>query len=500
MLIINVYKTLSALHPRDSDLPNRAYQLQLLTAFLRGRFYDPLTIPYSEETDGTKYIPTDRRRPSVTTNLCATVVSDSVGMVFGEGRFPTLECGDRPTRDALTDLIKETRLRATMIDAAIIGSVGSVAIQMRVLKGRVFFDVLETTYLTPVYDPEEPDTLLTVTEKYKVKGSDLNDLGYPIDQDMLRADWWYQRVWDTDSETWYQPWPVPRSSTNGQDKPHVPVIDQDRSKSHGLKFVPIVWIKNLPGGDVGSVDGASTFSNGLNTQIKLDYQESQLARLLSYNADPMLVITEPTVTEGGEIKIGGGNVISLGAESDAKLLEMGGSSASALIDSIRLLRELCLEQIHGNRTAPDKMSLPQSGKAMEMLNAPLVSLADNLRMSYGEDALLHLLKMVARASEIYPLKLNGADMPVLSKAKLSLRWPSFFAPTEADKNAQAMTLQILKNAGLVSRYTAVAVLASNLDVEDLPAELARIDSDIAEEDARAKTNQATITATQSVAD
>ena len=32
----------------------------------------------------------------------------------------------------------------------------------------VFFDVLDTTYLKPEWDPQEPDTLIRVTEKYKV--------------------------------------------------------------------------------------------------------------------------------------------------------------------------------------------------------------------------------------------------------------------------------------------------------------------------------------------
>ena len=73
-------------------------------------------------------------------------------------------------RAALADIVKETRLNLTMTEAAMRGSIGSVAILMRVLRGRVFFDVLDTTYLTPEWDPEEPDTLTRVTEKYKVRG------------------------------------------------------------------------------------------------------------------------------------------------------------------------------------------------------------------------------------------------------------------------------------------------------------------------------------------
>ena len=43
-----------------------------------------------------------------------------------------------------------------MIDAAIRGSIGSVAILLRLLRGRVFLDALDTPYLTPVWDVRSP--------------------------------------------------------------------------------------------------------------------------------------------------------------------------------------------------------------------------------------------------------------------------------------------------------------------------------------------------------
>ena len=59
-------------------------------------------------------------------------------------------------RGSLADIAKETRLNLTMTEAAIRGAIGSVAIVMRVLRGRVFFNVLDTTYLTPEWDPRSP--------------------------------------------------------------------------------------------------------------------------------------------------------------------------------------------------------------------------------------------------------------------------------------------------------------------------------------------------------
>jgi hypothetical protein len=56
-----------------------------------------------------------------------------------------------------------------MAEAALRGSIGSVAVLMRVLRGRVFWSVLDTLFLTPDYDPEAPGTLLRVTERYKIR-------------------------------------------------------------------------------------------------------------------------------------------------------------------------------------------------------------------------------------------------------------------------------------------------------------------------------------------
>ena len=124
-----------------------------------------------------------------------------------------------------------------MIEAAIRGSIGSVAIVMRVLRGRVFFDVLDTTFLTPVWDPQEPDTLLRVTESYKVPGSPACFQGYEIADNAI--DYWFMRTWDAEGETWFVPLPVGTSFEAE--------IDDARSAKHNLGFVPIVWVRNLPG-------------------------------------------------------------------------------------------------------------------------------------------------------------------------------------------------------------------------------------------------------------
>jgi hypothetical protein len=270
-----VFSTICAQIPVDRDFPVRARTLDILRRTLAGTLYDSLPYDfYQEQTSGGEYIPLRHRRPSVRYGLARIVVEDSVGLLFSESHFPTIECSDPATRDAIAAVVRATKLNSVMIEAALRGSIGSSAIMLRILRGRPFLDVMDTVYLTPTWDPEAPDTLQYVTERYKVTGAELTDMGYDVDDP--GAVFWFMRRWDAECETRFVPKPVGAAGR--------PVEDLARSARHGLGFVPIVWIRNLPGGD--GIDGASTFRAALETSIEIDYQLSQAGRGLRYSRAP----------------------------------------------------------------------------------------------------------------------------------------------------------------------------------------------------------------------
>ena len=463
-----MFETICNLIPRDPSYPARARVLDILKRVLDGTIYDVLPYQFHEERGaGGEYIPLRNRRPSIRYALSRIVVEDSVALLFSEGHFPTIDCADRTIRAALADIAKETRLNQVMTEAAIRGSIGSVAILMRVLRGRIFFDVLDTTWLTPVWDPEAPDTLKTVTERYKVAGQFLAASGYSISDP--EEDYWFSRSWDSGGETWYLPQPI-----GAKDPPEEE--DTERSVRHGFGFVPIAWIRNLPGlsatGDPN--DGACTFRSAIETQIEIDYQLSQAGRGLKYSSDPTLLIKEPASADT-EIVKGAGNALVVSEKGDAKLLEIGGTASAAVIDYVRTLREFALESVHGNRASADRLNAAQSGRALELMNQGLIWLADNLRVSYGEGALLQLARMVLRASNAYRLRVFGQEIPALDPgARLTLKWPRWYPPTAEDRQRDAQTLATLAASGQISRETAVKSIADIYDIEDVPAELARI--------------------------
>lgn len=483
----------------DPDLPSRAFRLSCLAAVRDGTQYDHLQHSFAEEeNEGGEYIPLHRRRPSARSGLCRKVVDDSVALLFSEGHFPKVSATDKTTVAALTDLVRVENLNELMIEAAEKGSVGSVAIQMQTFDGEVFFRVVETAYLTPVWNPRNPRRLSQVIERYKVPARDLIAMGYLVDPDL--GDHWFQRIWDEKSETWYQPWPVSKlKAENGQ--PFSPAVDADRTVTHGLGFVPLRWIRNLPGGD--TTDGAATFAAGLDTVIELDYLLSQAGRALRYAGDPTLVLKDGSAgaanPDGGSASTGGASrALMVPPDGDAKLLEINGSAAAASLEHVRALREIALNAMHGNRAEASKLSSATSGRAMELMHQDLIWLADKLRQNYGEGGLLDLYRMVCDASHKLKsgIRIGGVVYKDLNSEGLALSWPDWFPPTSEDRQQEATTLTTLKTGGLVSQSTALRKLAPTYDVEDIEEEANLISADLAASDARAIALAAPVKATE----
>jgi hypothetical protein len=464
---------------RDRDLPPRTFELTALSRVLNGELYDHIASPFSEEVNsGGQFLPLKDRRPSVRTGYCQTVVSDSVSLLFSEGHFPAVDADDRLAKAAVAAWIKETSLNEIFIDAATKGSIGSIALMFRVARQRPFVKVLSTAFLTPVFSADVPDELVRVVELYKVYGS---QIAARVPNAEPRERYWFRREWTADQEIWYTPWRV-------TDRDAVPAIDPALTVDHGLGFVPIVWIRNLPGGD--DIDGACTFTGGIDSMIAADYTLSQARRALIYGSDPKLVIK----TADGKLEgLSGGtaNALVVSSDGDAKLLEINGTAAEASIEYEKRLRVIALEAMHGNRADADKVSAAQSGRALELMNQGLIWLADRLRISYGEKGLLALVRMVIAASAVVApekggLIIGGQHYKDLRADGLRLTWPRWYAPTAQDRQQDASTAASLVEAGIMSRRTVLANLASDYDVENIDKEIVAADADRAAADERAE--------------
>ena len=454
--------------PRDNTMPQRSFTLGALEAVLEGRQYDALPYAFSKErSEAGEYIPLDERRPSVRTGLCRVVVEDSVSLLFSEGHWPSLRASNQRTSTVLSDLIRECRLNETMLEAATRGSVGSIAIQLRIVRRCAYFEVLSTKFLFPIWRRDDPRELLTVTECYKVSGQDLIAQGYAVEAGS--GPYWFKRVWDAQSEQWFMPLPI-------SDDPSTMRLDDERTVVHKLGFVPIVWIRNISGSgghDSDGPDGTCTFAAGIDTVIEADYLLSQAGRGLKYGSDPTLILKDPSagLGSGPGVRTGGAaTALTLPPEGDAKLLEINGNAAAAVLAHVQELRAIALEAMHGNRAHGDRLGSAQSGRAIELMCQGLIWLADRLRISYGDGGLLNLLKMLCRASSRLErgLLVAGELQADLDPAGLALVWPSWFPASYADRQAQANSISTLLQAGVIDQKAAFDIVAPLYGLGELP--------------------------------
>jgi hypothetical protein len=158
---------------------------------------------------------------------------------------------------------------------------------------------------------------------------------------------------------------------------------------------------------------------------------------------------------------GAATALTLPPEGDAKLLEINGNAAAAVLAHVQELRAIALEAMHGNRAHGDRLGTAQSGRAIELMCQGLIWLADRLRISYGDGGLLSLLTMLCRASARLKkgLLIAGETEADLDPSGLGLVWPSWFPASFADRQAQASSIATLLQAGVIDQQSAFGIVA-----------------------------------------
>ncbi len=452
----------------DRDWSIREQKLFILHKFLDNSIYDKLA-PFNEEFSGGNYIPLNQRRPSVIFPLPKIIVNDSVAMLFGDEHFPVLKCpkDHESTINYLDYMGRESKLNAAMVCAAKRGSCGSVCVLVKVINRKFYFDSLHTRYLNPIFDWENPGILKRLQERRKLDGYTLRSIGYSVKNDNLPKPFIVIREWTTEDEIYYKPYLL----EDEQKENFRPSVDNERSSKHGLGFLPAIWIKNVPACE--AIDGECTFEAACEIAVEISYQLSQHGRLLRYNADPTLVIKEPSSLEGNQIFKGIGT-LNLDSDGDAYLLEMKGSITDAVLAYCEKLRKYALESVRGNRSDPDMLKTAMSGKALQFLNHPLISLVSEMRLTYG-DGLLAIYKMVLAICQSNLFDIDYGDAKPNFKENcgehLELDWPDWYPQTSQDDLQEAQTTVSYLGAGVISKQTATESVADKYHIADVSKEV-----------------------------
>ena len=275
----------------------RFRRLDLLDKLLDGRFYDHLPYAFFDETDTTGGpIPLEKRRPSAQWKFANQVASYCSRKLFAGNHAPRVMHKDDATRKLILRLLRKAKWMTTMLEAAKLGSVGSIAVTFRVERRddgtlHIGTNCWRSKYCDPSFDTMGELTSLRL--QYVTTGAWLDALGAPPPRDGEKIDrggkYWFIRDYGQMNEVTYRP--VKEADWNPIDgflgEPMRQLLPWTVIE-HGLGFVPGHWFKNLVGGC--EPDGDCTFEPGVDNSIEHDYTLSQIGRGIRYNAAPTLVV------------------------------------------------------------------------------------------------------------------------------------------------------------------------------------------------------------------
>ncbi len=492
----------------DNAPPGVSERFKRLTALeqmLDGTAYQVLEIPFDNEYDvGDRYIPMRDRRPSLVYNLPKIIVDQTSTLTFGEAHFPHIRCwkpgGVKSTpgenrndemERAIEHLIEFCSIEMAMLDAVYTGSVGCAAHIVRGLgdSKTPSIETIRGKFASPQFDPKDPSKLKQLTITYTVVGEELLSLGYEPSL-VKKPDemYWMKIEIDDKEERRFIPVDTKKyvlilqnlqKDPKDRDPEFEWHIDNDRSYTHGFNVVPVVWYVNPPANSL--LDGTSTFECICDFAVEISYQLSQVGRGLRYSADPTMVVNsgdlwslspENRFNGAAKIEKDPSRAMVLGKDGDAKLLEMNGQGMQTSLEYVRLLREYAMEVVGGLKADSETAKGTESGRALEILNQALVWLVERLRVSYGTNGLIPLLRIIMAGIESGALVVDGLDKSSFdSTAPIRLVWPSWWTPRGADFSAHIQGLEMLAGG---SSTTPVPLL-SLATVTRLAAQAAGID-------------------------
>ena len=490
----------------------RYWRINRLEQWYLGTQYDTRPSFWSQD------VPLRERAPVVQSQFTRSAVQRLATLVFGDRSFPRLKVeaeGYRTTltateRDALQALVDEItralalskRMREVLTEGL---KSGSACVIVGLVEGRPSLQIVPSKWCTPTLRADGSVEALCV--EYKTPGDDPKH-------------WRLHR----------------REITASEDRTYAPVdVVEGVPPKWGdytaipVECCPVVWVRNDAEATAtrDQIDGHALVE-GLEDEVEaLDMELSQLYRNALYNGEPQLVqigvdgnaaMTAPVGRTGGATeqrfswfdsvlpgwaRAGGGDTAAKKAPGklwklpqggDAKMVESTGAGAEIIRGAITELRRVLTDASGVVLFDADSLGGGDlAARTLQLMHAPMLDHADNLRVEYG-DALARIIDMMLRVlagklarSMGALLRTYDAAQPALDRlygigpdgarrwigAPVSLAWGDYFEPSALDRKA-AIDTALLANGGrpVLSHRSAVASVAAMFGVHDVDAEVA----------------------------
>lgn len=521
---------LPALPLRDLVQGSRFASLDLLEQYYRGTVYDGRKFDWDGYYRGFGaaaaiepgyYVPLKHRRPSARYDIGKVVVRRLTSFVLGESNAPNINVpGDEEAEDYVRELARVSNLWSKLKLARNLGgSCGTACVSWSIKRGRPRIRVHNPKHVCVLRWADEDD----LRPAEVLKAYSYEERREQADGTVKTVTLWRVRVWTEEVERVYEPIPDEVQKEPGGLWRSWPSIEV----RHGFGFCPFYWVQNQP--EEEDYDGACDFDGACDLIDELNCVLSQTTKGTKANVDPTLVVREDPVkmaqvNQSRTVHKGSGNAIF--AQGGAEYLQLSPASVDAGLKSASDLERRILDMCGVVKPDAEKLSgAAQSGKALEILYAPMLATCDTLREQYGDHCavpiLLDMLRVARKLATAEPTlneqgelerpvfvlapriervenhededesedgddEEEGDELPIFVEVKrtpgksesLELVWPPYFAPTWADRQS-AVTAAQLANGGkpVISQRTSVAAVSGLFGVVDVDEELAAIRHD-----------------------
>lgn len=426
---------------------------------------------------GGQMLPLKFRRPTAPYNLIKVIVDRFTGLLFSARRHPQIRVdGDSMTEDFAQAMVETARLWPAMIQARTFGgATGTVAVGFEFQAGRPTIEVHDPRWLRPEF-VDRATMELSALEKRFMFPQEVN-----VDGEWVQQWYWYRRLIDREHDILWKPVPVGEGDEPEWDNPEL----VESAVEHGLGFVPVQWIQNLPVTD--DIDGDPDCHGIFDIVESIDALISQANRGTIANCDPTVVIVSPDSMQ--EVAKGSNNAIKLTAGS-AQYMELSGSGPKAARELAEEFRAKALEVAQCVLEHPEVAQ--RTATEIERMYSSMIAKADVLREQYGERGVRPLVEKMLKAARIKtrPVQVPGGvergelSLPMRTVTDASgvmrrvprqlgpggavhLQWPGYFDAGLTDVNQAVAAAASAKAASLVDDEHAIRFVAQYFGVENV---------------------------------
>jgi hypothetical protein len=447
----------------DKTRKVRSDDLDLFDQYYENRQYD--TLPEWDKanaTDGT-YIPVRQRAPRIKYNLPMVLVDKVAGKITGKSVFPKFVVEeDAEDTDFFRVVQNACGFRRNLVDPMKKLMIsGSVFVRFQIKDGTPIMEGYNSKYCYPKFDATGELEQIEIRYVYE-DGEDKDAKGNPKKK-------WYRLVLTKTSDTLFDN-PDYREGS-------VPQFKVVNTYAHNLGWVQGEWFRTSK--EKFSPDGQSILAPILDFFDEFNYSLSQTSQAVGYNQDPQLVVNNIDEDELDKLIRSATKAWNMGREGKAEFIQSDLAGVTVARETRDDMRQRALEVVRVIMHDPEKIvGNASSGKALEILFAPLLELVDELR-TVIEPSLKNLIikigmTLLALNAEGFETILTTPDGYEPQSLDVTVKWPPIFPPTLEDLQKMATTANTLSMANLVSRETLTRWLAPHFDIEDVDEELKKI--------------------------